>query len=114
MIGSPKSISAYSLASWERTRGYSFLAVPRELYHILVVMGYLPTGFSHPVFKGCRAPQSQGRFTSDIVVPAKRTVLASRLQVGHAGMSLPHHAVRRSDPFLRRPIEDNHENLRDG
>lgn len=60
------------------------------------------------------APHSHSasdRLTYDNVVPATRRVLASRLQVGHAGMSLPHHAFRRSDPSLRRPIEDNHENL---
>ncbi len=51
------------------------------------------------------------RLTSDNVVPAARRVLASGLQVGHAGMSLPHHAFRRSDPSLRPTIEDNHENL---
>jgi hypothetical protein len=70
-----------------------------------------------------RAARAPNRFFSDNnfsrakssartgVVPATRRVLASRLQVGHAGMSLPHHAFRRSDPSLRRPIEDNHENL---
>jgi hypothetical protein len=60
------------------------------------------------------APDSHltsNRLTSDNVVPATRRVLASRLQVGHAGMSLPHHAFRRSDPSLRPTIEDNHENL---
>ena len=68
-----------------------------------------------PVFRSasCRS-RAPGRWTSDNVVPATRRVLASRFIVGHAGMSVPHHAVRRSDPSLRRPIEDNHENLRDG
>ena len=60
------------------------------------------------------APSSHltsNRLTSDNVVPATRRVLASGIQVGHAGMSLPHHAFRRSDPSLRPTIEDNHENL---
>jgi len=70
-----------------------------------------------------RAARARSRLTSENnfsraessartrVVPATRRVLASRFIVGHAGMSLPHHAFRRSDPSLRRPIEDNHENL---
>jgi len=59
-------------------------------------------------------PNDLARLTSDNAVPAMHRVLASRFQSGYAGMSVPHHAVWRSDPSLRRPIEDNHENLRDG